>query len=126
LAECAARKRHPRPITWFAATANGALPQSVAELVLPIRLHAMEDLVTRESWSPPPEFRAASLAITISSSLLSAPSSAPPKSPDEPLSSPDFEEWAEVAASSLVWAGAANPLDARSSAHVAVNDDTPE
>jgi hypothetical protein len=129
-ADGSVRKTDPRPITWFAATANGALTQSIAELVLPIRLDATEDLVTRESWAPPPEFTAGlrrdrnllvSAALTILRAYIVA------GRPTQPLEAwSDFKAWTKLIPSALVWAGAANPLDARQSAFDAVNDDTSE
>jgi hypothetical protein len=129
-ADGSARRTDPRPITWFAATANGALTQSIAELVLPIRLDATEDLVTRESWAPPPEFTAGlrrdrnllvSAALTILRAYIVA------GRPTQPLEAwSDFKAWTKLIPSALVWAGAANPLDARHSAFDAVNDDTAE
>jgi hypothetical protein len=129
-ADGSVRKTDPRPITWFAATANGALTQSIAELVLPIRLDATEDLVTRESWAPPPEFTAGlrrdrnllvSAALTILRAYVVA---GRPAQNFETWS--DFKAWTNLVPSALVWAGASNPLDARQSAFDAVNDDTSE
>jgi hypothetical protein len=129
-ADGSVRKKDPRPITWFAATANGALTQSIAKLMLPIRLDATEDLVTRESWEPPPEFkeglardqtRLVSAALTILRAYVVA------GRPAQDLETwSDFKEWTKLIPGALVWAGAANPLDARQSAFDAVTDDTPE
>jgi hypothetical protein len=129
-ADGSVRKTDPRPITWFAATANGALTQSIAKLMLPIRLDATEDLATRESWEPPPEFkeslardrtRLVSAALTILRAYVVA------GRPAQDLETwSDFKAWTKLVPSALVWAGAANPLDARQSAFDAVNDDTPE
>jgi hypothetical protein len=124
-----ARTRDPRPITWFAATANGVFTHAAAGLVLPIRLESTEDLATRQSWSPPPEFKAGvardrPLLVSAALTILRAYVVAGRPAQNLPRWS-GFEHWTDLIAGALVWAGASNPLDARASAFNAVTDDTP-